>query len=95
MIFFGVWSGRFRGTYSANNTYSSNLDTSDYVYRPPFYIRFVVHSPTNIDVQYSANGVIWKTHTAALNYLANAKYVAIAQDHFVKVSSVWDFVRFS
>ena len=79
-------------TYAGSNFFSDYGPVQDV----PLYLRFVVHSATNIDAYFSYGGLLWSALATGENFLVNATYVALMLHPYSRGYEVlYDSVRFS
>jgi hypothetical protein len=55
--------------WTNNTTFGATIGTNVTVlnHQPPYYLRIVVNSTTDLDFFYSQNGMVWMSHTEAYN----------------------------
>jgi hypothetical protein len=55
--------------WTNNTTFGATIGTNLVVqnFQPPYYVRIVVNSTTDLDFHYSQNGLVWMSHTEAYN----------------------------
>lgn len=63
----------------------------------PMWLKLIVHSTTNVDAQYSYDGITWATAATALNPgLGGTRYAGVAVDAFSSAAQLAvDWIRFS